>query len=201
MLDSVSVPFAPVTLRWPAGIRNPSEYRSDAEQAWLAARAETCRRETPQRACDNLIEFGLSRSFTDDAGPVRWQGRWWRSSGRDGTVTVHGELSLAVQSDTPWRFADNAIRLSDVAGIEHVLRFERIDIVFRAGVAQEAPLHVDRAAGAGATEVRIEVLLPGGVPDFEVRLPALRVGAATREIAPIRFERRRFDGGIEPFNC
>ena len=59
----------------------------------------------------------------------------------------------------------------------------------------------DFTRGAGLTDVQIEALLLGGMPDFEVRLPALRVGDATREIAPIRFERRRFDGGIEPFNC
>ena len=54
---------------------------------------------------------------------------------------------------------------------------------------------------AGPTEVQIESRLAGDVADFELRLPPLRVGAATREIAPIRFERRRFDGGIEPLNC
>jgi hypothetical protein len=201
VLDTVSVPFAPVTLRWPAGARSPSEYRSDAEQAWLAARAESCRRETPQRACQNLIDFGLGRSFTDEAGPVHWQGRWWRFPRRD-SVVLGGELNLAVQSEAPWRFAEPAIRLRDeAAGIEHTLRFERIALVFRDGIALDAPLHADRAAGAGATDLHIEVLLPGGVPDFEVRLPALRVGAATREVEPIRFERRNFDGGIEPFNC
>lgn len=202
VLDTVSVPWPPVVLRWPAGVRSPSEYRSDAEQALLAARAETCRRETPQRACDNLLEFGLSRSFALDAGPVQWQGPWWRFARSDGAMAVRGELGLAVKSGTPWRLADNGITLRDEAdGRAHTLRFDRVDIVFRDGIALDAPLHVDREAGAGTTDVHIEARLPGDARDFEVRLPALQVGSASREIAPIRFERRRFDGGVEPFNC
>lgn len=202
VLDTASVPLPPLTLRWPAGARTASEYRSDAEQALLVARAETCRRETPQRACENLLAFGLGRSFTADTGPVQWQGRWWRSPRRDGAVAVDGELSLALDSETPWRLAGDVISLRDeAAGVEHTLRVERIEIYFRDGIALDAPLHADRAAGVGATEVQIESLLPAGVPDFEVRLPALQVGATTRDIAPIRFERHRFGGGIEPFNC
>jgi hypothetical protein len=201
-LDAVSVPFEAVLLRWPAGVRSPSEYRSDAEQALLVARAEACRRETPQRACDNLLEFGLSRSFAIDAGPLQWQGRWWRLSRRGGEATVAGELSLAVRSAASWRLSDNAIVLrQEGSDIEHTLRFDRLEVVFRDGIALDAPLHVDRAAGAGATEVHIEALLPADLPEFEVRLPPLQVASTRREIAPIRFERRRFDGGVEPLNC
>jgi hypothetical protein len=32
-------------------------------------------------------------------------------------------------------------------------------------------------------------------------LPDVQLGARRLPIAPIRFERRAFDGGIEPFNC
>lgn len=202
VLDTVSAPWPPVVLRWPAGVRSPSEYRSDAEQAFLAARAETCRRETPQHACDNLLELGLRRSFAVDAGPVQRQGRWWRFARSDGAVTVSGELSLAVKSGASWRLADNAITLRDEAdGRERTPRFDRVDIAFRDGIAIDTPLHLDRGAGAGPTEVPIETRLPGDVPDFEVRLSALQIGSASREIAPIRFERRRFDGGVEPLNC
>ena len=202
LLGATSVPFPPVVLRWPAGVRNPSEYRSDAEQALLVARAETCRRETPQRACGNLLEFGMSRSFELDAGPVRWRGRWSRLTRRDGVVSIGGDLSLAPSSAQPWRVANNGVTLRDeAAAVTHELRFARLEVYFRDGIALDAPLHVGRAAGAGETRVRIEALLPGSVPDFELRLPAVEVGATRREVAPIRFERRVFDGGIEPFNC
>jgi hypothetical protein len=202
VLDGTPVPWPPLTLRWPAGGRPTADYRSDAEQALLAARAEACRRETPQRACANLLEFGMSRSFAAEAAPLRWQGRWWRSPRRDGTVAVDGEMSVAPTTDAPWRLADAVIRLRDEAGgVEHALRIERLQVVFRDRIAMDTPLHAGRAAGAGASEVQIEALLPGDVPDFELRLPPLQVGTATRQIAPIRFERRRFDGGVEPFNC
>jgi hypothetical protein len=120
-------------------------------------------------------------------------GTYFRPSSPDPDATIKGAWCQGEAGPTT--------NIELALGDGHMLRFERIDIVFRDGVALDALLHVNRAAGAGATEVQIEVLLPGGVPDFEVHLPALRVGTAMREIAPIRFERRRFDGGIEPFNC
>jgi hypothetical protein len=55
--------------------------------------------------------------------------------------------------------------------------------------------------GTGDARITIEVLLPGAAPDFDVVLPDLLLGTQRVAIPPIRFERRTFDGGIEPFNC
>jgi hypothetical protein len=49
--------------------------------------------------------------------------------------------------------------------------------------------------------VFIEADLPEALPAFELRLPRLQLGDQTVAIAPIHFERRSFDGGIEPLNC
>lgn len=193
--------FPPLEVRRPASAGNPNEYRSAAEQASLEARAVACRRDTPQRTCQNLIEYGASRSFHFDSGPLQWQGRWFRAAWRPGEPWLDGELSLALREPRRWRFASNRISVREAAGAAQSLTFAQFDLRFVDRIALDAPLHEQRVEGRAETQVQIEALLPGDVGDFEVRLPPLRIGERRVAIAPIRFEKRSFDGGIEPFNC
>jgi hypothetical protein len=195
------IAFPVLEVRRPASAGNPNEYRSAAEQASLEARAAACRRDTPQRACQNLIDYGASRSFHFDSGPLQWQGRWFRAAWRSGEPWLDGELSLALREPRRWRFASNRIALRDAAGARQVLTFAQFDLRFVDRIALDAPLHEQRVEGRADTQVQIEALLPGDVGDFEIRLPPLRIGERRAAIAPIRFDRRSFDGGIEPFNC
>ncbi len=200
-IDGRTIGFPPIELRRPASASNPNEYRSAAEQASLQERAAACRRDTPQRACQNLIDIGVSRSFHFDVGPLQWQGRWFRASWRSGEPWLDGEMTLALREPRRWRFASNRISLSETASAAQSLTFAQFDLRFVDRIALDAPLHEQRVEGRADTQLQIEALLPGDVGDFEVRLPPLRIGERRTAIAPIRFDKRVFDGGIEPFNC
>lgn len=195
------IAFPPLELRRPASAGNPNEYRSDAEQASLEARAAACRRDTPQRACQNLIDYGASRSFHFDSGPLRWQGRWFRASWRSGEPWLDGEMWLALREPRRWRFASNRIELRDAAGAAQTLSFAHFELRFNDRIALDAPLHERPLERRADTPLQIEAMLPGDVGDFEVRLPPLRMADRRVVVGPIRFDKRSFDGGIEPFNC
>jgi hypothetical protein len=195
------IAFPALEVRRPASAGNPNEYRSGAEQASLEARAAACRRDTPQRACQNLIDIGASRSFHFDSGPLQWQGRWFRAAWRPGEPWLDGELSLALREPRRWRFASNRIELRDATAATQSLTFTQFDLRFVDRIVLDSPLHEQRVEGRADTQVQIETLLPGDVGDFEVRLPPLRIGERRVAVAPIRFDKRSFDGGIEPFNC
>jgi hypothetical protein len=200
-VEGKAIAFPPLELRRPASAGNPNEYRSAAEQASLEARAAACRRDTPQRACQNLIDFGASRSFHFASGPLQWQGRWFRAAWRSGEPWLDGEMWLALREPRRWRFASNRIELRDAAGAAQTLTFAQFELRFNDRIALDAPLHERPVERRADTQVQIEALLPGDVGDFEVRLPPLRIGDGRVVIAPIRFDKRSFDGGIEPFNC
>lgn len=200
-VEGKAIAFPPLELRRPASTGNPNEYRSAAEQASLEARAAACRRDTPQRACQNLIDMGVSRSFHFDSGPLQWQGRWFRASWRSGEPWLDGEMWLALREPRRWRFGSNRIELRDAAGTAQTLTFAQFELRFNDRIALDAPLHERPVERRADTQLQVEALLPGDVGDFEVRLPPLRIGERRVVIAPIRFDKRSFDGGVEPFNC
>jgi len=200
--DGAVTPFPTIELRRPASARSPRDYRSAAEQAALLARAEACRRDTPQLACTNIVDYGANRGFAVDAGPLHWQGRWYRFERRNGEAILNGEMSLVVREPRRWRFASNTLTLRDLAdGSMQTLSFAQFDIAFVDGIELDTPIHAERNERRAETRIQVEARLPAGVPDFELRIPALMVGANRVEIAPIRFDKRSLDGGIEPFNC
>jgi hypothetical protein len=195
------IAFPALEVRRPASAGNPNEYRSATEQANLEARAAACRRDTPQRACQNLIDYGASRSFHFDRGPLQWQGRWFRAAWRSGETWLDGEMWLASREPGRWRFVSNRIELRAADGTKQTLTFAQFELRFIDRIALDAPLHERPVERRADTQVQIEALLPGDIGDFEVRLPPLRVGDQRVAIAPIGFDKRVFDGGIEPFNC
>lgn len=198
--DDGRLPFPAVELRRPASASSPDEYRSAAEQADLEARAAACRRDTPQRACQNIVDFGASRSFAFTSGPLQWQGRWLRYARSNGEARVDGDLVLAMREPRRWRPGSAQATLRG-DGAEHALGIAQFEVRFVDRIALDTPLHAGRADGRTATTLQIEALLPDGLPDFELRLPPLQTDGRRVTIAPIRFERRSLDGGIEPFNC
>jgi hypothetical protein len=199
--DAGRIAVAPVELRRPASKSSPNEYRSAAEQASLEARTAACRRETPQRACENLLDFGASRSFFVDSNPVRWQGRWVRYESRSGESRLEGDNWLALRESRRWRLTSNRFILRDAGGNERSIALEQLELRFVDRIALDAPLHVQPVERRAETRVQIEALLPADAPGFELRLPPLRLGERRIAIAPIVFDKRSLDGGVEPFNC
>lgn len=190
----------PVLLRRPGSDKRPGDYRSEAEQQHLREREAACRRDTPKLACENIVPYG-ERSFAVEAGALHWSGRWWRFETAARAEPLRGELELAVQDARPWRMAEPVVQLTDPAGGGTALRlpFPALDLLFDDDIALATPLQA--VPGGGAPRLLLEAALPDGLPGFELVLPPLELGAQRVEIAPLRFERRMFDGGVEPLNC
>jgi hypothetical protein len=194
--DGRSEALPPIELARPASRTQPGTYRSAQEQAAALARAQACRRDTPQRACDNILEFAQVSHAAEAAG-ARWTWRWWTTT-LAGAQALQAELSVAAAEAGRWRLDTSAFQLRDAeAGTVRPLRLASAQLSFddrldpRSGVAP----------GPADTRILLAATLPEGLPDFELRLPPLLRDGAALETAPLRFERRHFDGGVEPLNC
>lgn len=197
--DDGAVRMPSVTMGRPASKSSVRDYRSPALHARLEQEAATCRRESPQLACDNIIEHSTV-SFAVAEPAAQWSGRWF-VFGDDARARVEGGIGFALRTPGRWRVASNAVTVRNAEGTVRTADFPQLRLAFNDRVALDTPLFAGAVDGTGDARVAIEVLLPGTAPDFEVVLPDLLLGAQRVAIPPIRFDRRTFDGGIEPFNC
>jgi hypothetical protein len=197
--DDGALDLPPVAMSRPASKSSLRDYRSPALHARLEHEAATCRLETPQRACNNIVEHSnLSFALVEPA--ARWSGRWF-VFGDGAGAHVQGDIRFAPTAPGRWRLASNTVKARDVAGETHQASIDALHIAFNDRIALDTPLFAGPVEGGGDARITIEVLLPGAAPDFEVALPDLQLGAQRVPVPPIRFDRRTFDGGIEPFNC
>jgi hypothetical protein len=181
----------------PASRTLPGTYRSEAEQASVLARADACRRDTPQLACDNIVEFSSDSHRGQDA-VLRWHGRWYGVERSGRPRRFEGEMVLQPLRTGRLRVVDAGWQVRpEEGGPAQPLRAARAWLSFddRLDAGQIVP-----AAGV-ETRIQVEALLPEDVPTFEFLLPPFATGGRRVQPPPIRFERRRFDGGLEPFNC
>lgn len=197
--ESGSITMPAVTLSRPASGSSPRDYRSAELHSTLQAEAAACRRETPKLACDNIVEHS-SLSFSTEGPDAHWAGRWY-VFGDGPRARIEGEVNFALRAPGPWRVASDTLTVRDAAGNGRTARFSRIHLALNDRISLDTPLFAGPVDGTGSARVSIEVRLPDGPPDFEVMLPDLQLGAQRVTIPPIRFDRRAFDGGIEPFNC
>lgn len=198
-LGGETIGTLPLLLRRPGSARRPGDYRSDAEQQSLREREADCRLRTPQLACGNIVAYS-ERSFALQAGALHWSGHWRRFETPARVQPLRGEVELAVQDARPWRLAEPALQLSDAdGGVSLRLPWPALDLLFDDDITLATPLQA--VPGGGTPRIVLEAALPQGLPGFELALPLLQVGADRVELAPLRFERRVFDGGVEPLNC
>ncbi len=190
----------PVTLQRAPGT-DFSTYRSTALLQQLQARADACRRDTPQRDCAAIVRHA-ELSFDERIGTARWLGEWRYTTLRNPRPLL-GMLRLEPGDARPWRLdRDAAVGLHDLAsGERHLLPLGTISVAYRGALPLSTPLH-GRPAPAGAdTHLDLGARLPGDVPSFELRLPPVQVDGETVALPAIQFERRSFDGAFQPFNC
>jgi hypothetical protein len=197
--DDSAIRMPAVAMSRPASKSSPRDYRSPEVQASLEQRAASCRRETPQRACDNIVEHG-SESFAVATPAAHWSGRWF-VFGDGARARVEGGIDFSPRAPGRWRVASATVTVRDGDGTARTAGFSQLRLALNDRIALDTPLFAGAVDGTGDARVTIEVLLPGAAPDFDVVLPDLLLGAQRVAIPPIRFERRTFDGGIEPFNC
>lgn len=175
------------------------DYRSPEMHAQLERKADACRRDTPKLACDNIVQFS-SISFETDSADVRWSGRWY-VLGDGPRARLDGSIDVAPRKPGRWRIAGDAVTVRDAAGEVRQGRVSGIRVAVNDRIALDTPLFTGPVDGTGDAQVSIEVALPAGAPDFDVVLPDVLLGSQRIAGPSIRFDRRTFDGGIEPFNC
>ena len=181
----------------PASRTLPDVYRSDAEQAAVLARAGACSLETPQQACDNIVEYSSDSHRGQDAA-LRWRGRWYLARRSGAAPRFEGELNLQPLRAGRLRIVDSAWQVrSEDGGAAQPLRSSQVRLSFDDRLVAG---HVVPAATV-ETRITVQAMLPEDVPTFDLLLPAFATAGRKVESTSIRFERRRFDGGVEPFNC
>ncbi len=201
-IGDASHAFPAVRMSLPVGseVQSIARYHTEQRRQQLQTRLEACRRDTPQRACDNIPKYD-DTSFEVDAGPVTWRGGFLRHLDSRKAATLRGSLRLDLRGADRWRLVDPVVELQDAAGgPPQQLPLARLQIGFDERIALSTPLHPS-AEERGDTDIDLELALPDGPPDFEVRLPAALLDGRRTSFPPLRFERRRFDGGLLPFNC
>lgn len=193
--------FPTVELRRPPSRDTIGWYRSATQRQALADRAAACRRDTPKLACDNLERYSQA-SFEVDDGEIAWRGEIGALQVPATAQRLRAEIFLAVRRASRWRLDGAAFPMRDLdTGRRQTLRAVRLDLRFAETLPAGAVLELPPAAAASSAIVNLEVPLPSGIGDFEVRIPPVDVGGRRVDVAPLRFERQSFDGGIEPFNC
>jgi hypothetical protein len=188
----------------PVSERSKSDFTSAAMQARLRARVAECQREVEQRGskrdCAAIVDYA-PHSFDLDEPEARFHGRFYRFDGR-ADQPLNGEVIITPKRPERWRLASSRIDIVDVAnGSRRTAALERISVAVSDRVALDTALFAGPVDGTGDARMSVEVLLPGSTGDFELQLPALLLGAQRIDVPSIRFDKRSFDGGIEPFNC
>ncbi|MBA2962710.1 MULTISPECIES: hypothetical protein [Ramlibacter] len=192
--DDRTVDLPAVELARGGARATPDSYRSAQQQAADEARAAACRRDTPQRACDNILDYiGTSHAAVHEG--IAWSGRWYRSRSDDG---LHAELALAVRQGARWRLEADGFQLRDAAGgAVRPLALTAGSLVFSDRIEPGAPL----PAAAVPTTAGLAFTVPADAGSAEFQLAPLLADGEPLALPPVRLERRRFDGGVEPFNC
>ncbi len=184
----------------PVSQRSRSDFTSAAMQARLQERVTQCQRDTPKRDCAAIVDYA-PHSFDLDEPDARFHGRFYRFDGR-ADQPLNGEVIITPKRPEHWRLASSRIDIVDVVnGSRRSAQLERINVAVSDRVPRDTPLFAGPVDGTGDARMSIEVLLPGGTGDFALQLPALLLGAQRVDVPTIRFDKRSFDGGIEPFNC
>lgn len=194
--DRGRLALSPLAMARPASPRSPRIYRTEAEQARIRDEAAACRANTPQRNCSYIVDYSDTSHLARTPEAV-WRLEWNTWSLRD-VEQLRGTTELSLVDPGRWRVPVDGLLARDLAtGTARPLRVTGVGLRFEdrlAGGREVRP-------GPGETRLSLQVRLPDGAPTFDLRLAPLQLAGRTVEIPPIRFERRSFDAGIEPFNC
>lgn len=176
-------------------------YRSAARLRELEARTADCRRDTPQRACDNLLRYDdLSFQGSEDE-------LVWRAMVASVDISRRGrQLRVDLGLESPralrWRLVEPQLVVDDEAGAgRRTLELRSLDLRYTQNGPLAAAIRATPSELPAETHVEIDLALPEGLERFDVRLPAARIDGRASALALLRFERRSLDGGFEPFNC
>lgn len=196
-------PATPASIDLAADVYRPGSriYRSAGAREALEVRYARCQRETPQAKCHYIREHDAN-SFQAVQGDFTYSGRVWVWDLAKPTP-LEMKVSLESRSAEKWRLATPTIRLHDPATGE--TREQRIDTM-NVAIRYAAPLSTRVFANPDTLQDKLSLRIESSLGDSEashyfVTLPPFRYNGKEYRPAPIELELRRFDGGLEPFNC
>jgi hypothetical protein len=191
--DRFDVPL--IELSGVPAVNGASTLRTSGRQEALAQREAACEANTPRQQCRNIRLFD-AYSYRFDTGPFTHVGRFWNFAAGGKVEPMRFEVQLEARTAQRWRLEAPVVAITDLATgerTEHGL--EQLQVSMRHPVPLDAPL-----IGLNP-EMLITVPLPAAGSRWLVQLRAYRVNGERYELKAIELELRRFDGGLEPFNC
>lgn len=170
------------------------QHRQEREQKF-----NRCMEDTPQLNCRNILEI-IQEGTNQKQGDIEYRARLWKTD----TPDLRYVLNLLSYSEAALRFLDNKTVFEDHHGGKK--QAHQFDTVYLVIGWLELPLSTEiRGITHGnnaSTLLRIEGSLGDKMEStIHIHLPALLINGERYELAPIELELRRFDGGMEPFNC
>lgn len=196
-------PATPPPMSLAADIYRPGSriYRSAASREAVQARHARCQRETPQAKCHYILEHDAN-SFQAVQGDFTFRGRVWVWDLAKPTP-LEMKVDLESRSADKWRLVTPTFRLRDPAtGAALEQRIDTMNVAIHYTVPLSTRVFASPDNPLGKVSLQIESSLGEAEADrYFVTLPPFRYNGREYEPAPIELELRRFDGGLEPFNC
>lgn len=194
-LDTKSMAIPRIELQQQPGSSFPI-YRTAEYTQTLQQRYAACLRQTPAGNC-HYIPTHDPYGFRHEAERLELAGRFW-VTGEAAEATLNAEFEAGARVSERWRFASNEVRFRDTAGGEvRVMPLRNPRVVWSYAVPLAAEV---RSPASGGTRMDIRTSV-GEAARYVLTLPPFLLNGARHEFSPIEFERRLFDGGLEPFNC
>lgn len=177
-------------------------YRTRQQLEAVVAREAQCRREAPGMRCENIRLFD-PYAFRVRSGDFEAAGRFWSMvTSRGDVAPLQFELEMRAHGPARWRFVEPVVGVRHASGKWHARQFAEVDVVFASAVPLSTAIR--SATGGRATETAVRIDANLGRDErarYVITLPPYEFDGVRRELAPLEFERRTFDVGIEPFNC
>lgn len=182
-------------------VRGWVHYQSDAHVQRSQDRHDRCRRETPQRNCQYLLD-DTDHGFFWDLPDAWMDGRVFSTEPSKSSLNL--QWSLVQRTPGAWRWNDAQgvqARLEDPATsriVQVALGMPSLSVAH-----EKLPLSTRLLSPLGSpTSLRVEVpLQPPGLAEYQLHWPALRREGQRIEMPAMKLQRHSLDGGFLPFNC
>lgn len=174
---------------------------SDAE---TAERHRRCLAEgRPASACQAIITFDTG-GFRITRDELLWRGRWYVADVEQGSP-FRADLTLEVNTPSPWQLSDNQIRVRDLSTqTEKRHTFEHLNLSLSYRVPLDSPVYLPTERALGPKGVVLSTRRSIGSQEAEryrVTLPEVEINGRRLTLPPIEFVRHSLDFGLLPFNC
>lgn len=174
-------------------------FRSRAYSQVLQDRYQACLLNTPERNCQYIPIYD-PYAFKHEAQGFALIARFWKVG--EGP-NLHFEFGADARVTERWRLSSSEFRLKDLdSGEVRQVRLEKPRITWSYAIPLSAAVLATPSGLNPDTSLRIRTSLgEKEASRYFVKLPPFLLDGVTHRFSPIELELRRFDGGLEPFNC